>query len=46
VGVHGDVWMAKKSGSHWVSGAGRQAASGPVQAQSGRWWEGAPGRQF
>lgn len=36
MGVHEDVLKVKKSGSHWAGGAGRQAASGPVQVQSGR----------
>lgn len=45
MGVHGDVLKVMKSGSHWVGGAGQQAASGPVQAQSGRWWAGAHGGQ-
>lgn len=44
--VHGDAWKVMRSGSRWVGGVGRQAASGPAQAQSGRWWEGARGRQF
>lgn len=37
--------MAMKSGSRWASGAGRQAASGPALAPSGRWWGAVLGRQ-
>lgn len=43
--VRGDVWKVMKSGSHWAGGAGRQAASGPVKAQSGLWWAEAHGGQ-
>lgn len=38
MGVHGGVWRVMKSGSHWVGGAGRQAASGPEQARLGQLW--------
>lgn len=46
MGVRGDVWKVKKSGSHWGgAGAGQHVAFDPVQAQSGQWWEVSHGGQ-
>lgn len=35
--VHEGLLKVKKSDSHWVGGAGQQAASGRVQVQSEQW---------